>query len=440
MIRRLRVRGYKSLVDAEVEFERITVLVGPNGAGKSNLLDLIGLLSRLAARESVREAFAGHRGRVIEAFHSALGFGAQGYAAFEARRSVAFKVECDLQLNPTIVHDINEALASREKEAKAKVPYTRVAEQLLRYTIVLEARPATGDVYITEERLEALGRDGEPRPARKPFLEQQPDAAGRPRFTARIERQGHPRYFDAPRTRTLLSELSDIVYHPHVVAAAREISSWRVYYVEADAMRQPIGLQTSAEPGRRGELLPAFLFGLQQKHPATFRNLVDNLKDLVSGLEGLEVRTTSDGLLEIVATTVGGAEMPAQLLSEGTLRLICLLGLSIAPTPTSVIAYEEPENGVNPARLDIIAQILENAARRRREATQFILTTHSPLVCERLPGHILLCAWTPSAGSSFTPLGLRRDTLFFERELRQALDAAERGGEVAAVPRGSTGG
>jgi predicted ATPase len=75
MIHRLRVRRYKSLRDCEVQLAPISVLLGPNGAGKSNLLDLIGFVSQLASRETVREALKDHRGRPLEAFHAREGFG-----------------------------------------------------------------------------------------------------------------------------------------------------------------------------------------------------------------------------------------------------------------------------------------------------------------------------------------------------------------------------
>ncbi len=43
-IEKLRVRGYRSIREASVEFGRVTVLIGPNGAGKSNLLSALALL------------------------------------------------------------------------------------------------------------------------------------------------------------------------------------------------------------------------------------------------------------------------------------------------------------------------------------------------------------------------------------------------------------
>lgn len=423
MLRRLRVRGYKSLADCSVEFAPATVLLGPNGAGKSNLLDLIGLMSRMASRETLRESFEGHRGRPLEAFHSKAGFSKASYEQILAQDRISFTVECDLEIQPRIVDEVNAALAEREQAGDAKVVYTRVSETLLRYTLQVSLRPKSGELVVADERLEALRQDLEPKAtsSRKPFIELSTDnPTGKPRFIARIERQSHPRYFEPDRPRTLLSELTDPVYHPHVVAAAREIASWRVYYVEPTHMRREVPVQAADDPGRAGELLAAFYYSLQQRHPTTLKGIVRNLRELVPGLENLRV-DVREGLLEIVTIHAGGAEFPARLLSEGTLRLMCLLGISVAPTSPSIVVYEEPENGVNPARLDLIAQIVKTAVERSGR-TQFLMTTHSPLLCNMLPDHLLVSTWDASRGTRIEPLAWDPGSLYFDQEVVRAID------------------
>lgn len=423
MIRSIRVKGYKSLVDCEVSFGRVSVVLGPNAAGKSNLLDLIGLLSRLVSRETVRDSFEDHRGRPLEAFHSHEGFGSGAYDRMAKRDRMRFEVECDLELHESIVSDVNESLEKRERAIGSSTAYTRVSEKLLRYRLVIGLHPASGELFVADERLQALKANLQPKAdsTRKPFIDLEQAASG-PRFVARIERQGHPRYFDPDRPRTLLSELSDPVYHPHVVAAAREIASWRVYYVEPTQMYRPVAVQSADEPGRAGELLPAYYYTLQQKHPASLKGITRNLRELVSGIEGLRV-DVRDGLLELVAVHEGGAEYPARLLSEGTLRLLCILGLSVSPHPPAVVVYEEPENGVNAARLDLIAQIIKSAA-RRRGGSQFIVTTHSPLLCQMLPEQLIVCSWSRAEGTKMRPFPWDKDTMFFDSEIVRALDKA----------------
>ena len=51
MLKRIRVAGYKSLQNVEVQLNQLFVLFGPNAAGKSNFLDA-SLSSTLPSRGS----------------------------------------------------------------------------------------------------------------------------------------------------------------------------------------------------------------------------------------------------------------------------------------------------------------------------------------------------------------------------------------------------
>lgn len=48
MLTRLKVSGFKNLVDVDIRFGPFTCIAGPNGVGKSNLFDAIRFLSALA--------------------------------------------------------------------------------------------------------------------------------------------------------------------------------------------------------------------------------------------------------------------------------------------------------------------------------------------------------------------------------------------------------
>lgn len=45
MLKRVKIQGYKSLVDVEVHLRPLSVLSGPNASGKSNFLDALQFLS-----------------------------------------------------------------------------------------------------------------------------------------------------------------------------------------------------------------------------------------------------------------------------------------------------------------------------------------------------------------------------------------------------------
>ena len=67
-------------------------------------------------------------------------------------------------------------------------------------------------------------------------------------------------------------------------------------------------------------------------------------------------------------------EQTAADLSDGTLRFLFLLTVLATPSPPPLIAIDEPETGLHPAMLPIIAEYAVDAAER----TQIIFTTHSP--------------------------------------------------------------
>src|SRR5271165_6594871 len=58
MLTRLRVSGFKNLVDIDISFGPFTCIAGANGVGKSNLLDAIVFLSALADRPLIDAALS----------------------------------------------------------------------------------------------------------------------------------------------------------------------------------------------------------------------------------------------------------------------------------------------------------------------------------------------------------------------------------------------
>ncbi len=276
---------------------------------------------------------------------------------------------------------------------------------------------------MDDEELLALTPKGEPKRSRSPFIQR---AADRHRFVVRIERQGHPRYFDVARNRTLLSEINDPVYHPHVIAAKEEIRSWRSYYIEPSLVRRETGVYGADDPGRHGESLAPFFWRLKNEFGQHFKTVALNLRSLIPSLSGIEVYETM-GRLEPMVIEAGGGSFPFRIASEGTLRLLCLLAIAVAPRPPALVAYEEPENGVQASRLDVLAQILGNLA--QRGSTQVLVTSHSQTFLDLLKRYatpaFVACRRTEAGGSVFVHYH-ERDRLFASQDLEDRTPLTER--------------
>ena len=77
-------------------------------------------------------------------------------------------------------------------------------------------------------------------------------------------------------------------------------------------------------------------------------------------------------------------------MSDGMLRYICLLAVLINPAPPPLICIEEPEIGLHPDVIHIVASLLAEASTR----TQLIVTTHSDILVSALsdmPEAIVVC-------------------------------------------------
>ena len=75
-----------------------------------------------------------------------------------------------------------------------------------------------------------------------------------------------------------------------------------------------------------------------------------------------------------------GIEYSSRVLSEGTLRVLALCTVALNPWSGSLLTLEEPENGVHPRRIELIARLLISLAERR----QIVVTTHSPLFADAI--------------------------------------------------------
>src|SRR5262249_38940912 len=77
-------------------------------------------------------------------------------------------------------------------------------------------------------------------------------------------------------------------------------------------------------------------------------------------------------------------------MSDGTLKFLCLLAAVFNPIPPPLICIEEPELGMHPDALKLIAEVLVEASQN----VQLIVTTHSEALVDALsdhPEYVVVC-------------------------------------------------
>ncbi|MEA3385921.1 MAG: AAA family ATPase [Thermodesulfobacteriota bacterium] len=385
MLKHIRIVGYKSLKNVEAELKPLSVLFGPNAAGKSNFLDALQLLSKLCACKTLKEAFEPpYRGKPLESFT----FGAEGIKGLLKGENHQFSLEVDVELSPAVIESVNrqiremrrsskkESSSSSTKRLNTKIPAVR--ETCLRYRIEIEILPKAGILRVVDEYLAALNKKGEPTGNRQPFLSRKKE-----KFHLRMEGQAHPTYYDHYLDHTILSLPHYPPHYPHLVAMRKELESWQFFYFEPrERMRASNPVKEVRHIGFMGEELAAFLNTLKILDQKQFHAVEKALHTIMPNVESIDVEVNDLGEVELKLVE-SGIPVPARVLSEGTLRILGLLALAGAKELPALIGFEEPENGIHPRRIKLIAEMLKT--RSSLAGTQYIVTTHSPLLPDLMP-------------------------------------------------------
>lgn len=122
--------------------------------------------------------------------------------------------------------------------------------------------------------------------------------------------------------------------------------------------------------------LPAYLYWLQEKHPVQFRHIEENIRLVAPFFDRFELAPSrlNDKKIKLEWRQKGSdAYFDAYSLSDGTIRFICLATLLLQPKPPALILLDEPELGLHPFAIRILAEIIEAAAKR----VQVIMATQS---------------------------------------------------------------
>ncbi|MFA5328147.1 MAG: ATP-binding protein [Prolixibacteraceae bacterium] len=390
MITRIKINGFKSLVDTELYLGPFTCIAGANAIGKSNFFDALTFLSNLAdktiieAAKSVRSENQKHSNIRDIFFRSGADYLSQ----------ISFEV--DMLVPKSGIDDLGQT-------AEAKITS-------LRYILELKLNDETSNkepIEITKEELKPITLTE----ARKNiYFEHSQEwtnsvilgkRAGTP-FISTIEgiiklhsdskeRGGRTTEFTAHKMpRTLISTVT--AESPTAFLARQEMRNWTMLQFEPSALRQPNSIYEvkNAVITASGLNLPATLFRLnnEKREKDVYQGLTNKLKGLVEDVSEISVdKDEKRDLLTLQIKFKSGLTLPAQSLSDGTLRFLGLAIIEEDSSGSRLICMEEPENGINPKKIQEMVELLEGMATdtefpvdEDNPLRQVIINTHSPSV------------------------------------------------------------
>lgn len=341
MIRALRIQGFRSLRDVTWAPGRLNVVIGPNGAGKSNLLRALALLQRAAVGNLTLEI---------------LRLGGIAPLLWDGE---AQALEWTLETDP-----LDE---SRDEQREA-----------LAYELRLRRLGKTSAYRIDHELLGNCSRAGtgektEP----KKYLERRPGHAVTLDFQDRelVAHEG-----SVPDDETLLSMTAGPFASSNVLRFRNLVTAWGIYHdlhVDSSAeLRQAAVARLEKRVAADGQNLVPVLHSLYTSD-RDFKHSLDEAMRAAFGsdFEELSFPPAADQRVQLRVRwkSLKTAQSAADL-SDGTIRFLLLLAILANPEPDALIAIDEPETGLHPSMLPIIAEFAREASTR----SQVILTTHSP--------------------------------------------------------------
>ncbi len=322
----------------------MNVLIGPNASGKSNLL---------RAMELLRTAGTGDLdGAVVQ--QGGIG---QILWANEVFGKLAWGLDMEIR--------------------KAWIQYPLPPQQLDSFSYELLLRPLGFGTGFRIEREVLRGYSQATKDPEFKYLER--DEKSAVLFNSDGERIGaSPEQVDTAQT--ILSQTSKLLSTPEISFFHKQLESWRIYHalnVDQDSpARRAVITRRERILAHDGQNLPSVLHTLYTSNK-DFKTRINNAMRAAFGheFEGLEFTPAEDQRVQMrVQWRSFKTPHSAANLSDGTLRFLMLLAILVNDSRGGVLAIDEPETGLHPSMLPIIAELAAEASR----TSQIIFSTHSP--------------------------------------------------------------
>jgi predicted ATPase len=177
----------------------------------------------------------------------------------------------------------------------------------------------------------------------------------------------------------------------HVLGA---IKSWRVYHFLDTSASAKVKLQGDINDNQMlrpdASNLAAYLYLLHETENNYYRKIISTIRLVAPFFNDFSLRPNplNQEKIQLEWQEKGSdTYFNAQTLSDGTLRFICLATLLLQPKLPSTIIIDEPELGLHPYAITMLASLLRSASQK----TQVVVSTQSvPLVNQFRPEEIIV--------------------------------------------------
>ena len=333
----IHVRGFRSIANLELTLRPLNVLIGPNGVGKSNFIELFGLVRKVMTGQL--QLYTRQRGGANRILH------------YGRKRTEQLDVEILFPPNG--------------------------------YSLGLV--PTDDDTFTIAHEV-GLFNTGNHNP--NPFMEV---------LTS-------PGALESRMANPATRPTAPVARHVY-----RALHDWRVYHFH-DTSRDAAVKQSADRTDTRvlkedAANLAPFLWHMRDQHPAHYKRLLRIIQRVIPFFLDFYFPDAEESAPDNQPVRLQWQDknhpdtiFNAHALSDGSLRFICIATLLLQPDIPALVLLDEPELGLHPAAIALVAGLLGKAADR---ATIIISTQSVNLVNEFAPEDIIVVERTEEGASTF---------------------------------------
>lgn len=332
MLSKLRVQHYKSLFDLEVDLEPLTVFIGPNGSGKSNICESLAVLSNFLQRLIANNDGTFIKNFFLESFKTA------GQSPHIESKFWQGKLDY-------LSFYVKDFSCLEDEFSESNQLFRLMSDILVNFDYIQQA--------------------------------------------ASIEADGNPGTGPNTVTTNLRNFLVNHRYpNSNLANSLKQVS---IYDFSPTALSSNTSNHQSAiGMDRAGKGVAYALADILLTNRDRFNELEQRLTRLVPNIKRISLlRTENQSFSLELIDRYSDHHIPAADISDGTLRIIGFLTALYQENTSSIICFEEIENGIHPWLLHKMVELLKIVSTEgiTGNPVQVLITTHSPVLLNYVEPH-----------------------------------------------------
>ncbi|HGJ64211.1 TPA: ATPase [bacterium] len=394
MIKKIRVKNFKSFKDMELNLGKVNILIGANGSGKSNFVRIFEFLKDIA-KDGLDKAIS-----------------KDGYKYIKNINSNELSIDITFDQPPDMQDEKETKYSIFIKFKKDEAGIENIEDKIIRNYKVFDSN--TNDILDSGIML-LSNNNSEPNIQYISSIYEETPQKTLDTFKSYI----YQNLIDTMKIKKEKSLLESPYSNMFFDAYEKPFSEISIYDLDPQLSKKAIPIDWSSELAKNGENLVNVVLMEILQNPEKKRMFLNLVTYLLPYIEDIEVDkfTETHFYLRMKETYSEKHYLPAPLISDGTINALGLI-VALYFQESPLIIIEEPDRGFHPSLISSVVEMMKDAAKYGNK--QIIVTTHNPIMIKHAdPEDVFLVSRDKEGFSQIhKPIDKDEVKIFLENEMR----------------------